>query len=106
MNYTDWLRSEFPQLGTSTSTDSLEYINQAKSETKWMALTVEFFSAVFSVVISSYAIESYGFIPFRSVVSWAVLAVALFVGAKISNRLEVAIMKARIRKLIAATKAR
>ncbi|MEZ9822686.1 hypothetical protein AB4238_18995 [Shewanella sp. 10N.286.45.A1] len=106
MNYTDWLRSEFPQLRASTSTETLEYINQAKSETKWLALTIAFFSGISSVVISSYALESYGFMPFRSVVSWAVLAVALFVGAKISNRLEVAIMKARIRKLIAATKAR
>lgn len=102
MNYTDWLRSEFPQLKDSSSTETLSYIQQAKSETKWLALVVQFFSGVSSVVISNYALESYGFIPFRSVVSWAVLAVALLVGAKISNQLEVAIVKARIRKLLLA----
>lgn len=102
MNYTDWLRSEFPQLKGSASTETLSYIQQAKSETKSLALIVELFSGISSVVISIYALELYGFISFRSVIFWAVLAVALFVSAKISNKLEVAIVKARIRKLILA----
>ncbi len=42
----------------------------------------------------------------RSVLSWAGFAIALLVGAQLSNQLEVVIVKARIRKLIAATKAR
>ncbi len=102
MNCTDWFKKEFPQLKESASTETLSYIQQAKSETKWLAVLVAFFSGISSVVISSSILESYGFIPFRSVVSWAGFAIALLVGAQLSNQLEVVIVKARIRKLLLA----
>ncbi len=103
MNYTDWLRSEFPQLKGSASTETLSYIQQAKSETKWLAVLVAFFSGLSPVIIIMYTLKSYGFLPFETVVSWGGFAMALWGGSQLSSKLEVAIVKARIRKLIAAT---
>ncbi|ACJ31504.1 Membrane-associated protein, putative [Shewanella piezotolerans WP3] len=100
MNYTDWLRSEFPPLRASTSTETLEYITQAKSETRKLTIPLVFLSAVALIYLMNAVLSSYGFAPFESVVYWVAFIIVFNVGSVGTDKLESVIIKRRLRALV------
>ncbi|MCL1050864.1 hypothetical protein L2755_14695 [Shewanella abyssi] len=104
MNYTDWLKTEYPQFKNSSTVETFQYIEQAKADTKTITILLVFFMPFALLYPMNHLLTSYGFAPFESVFYWCMFLAVTFIGSKLMDKLESELIKTSLRKLLKNSK--
>ncbi|QQX80508.1 hypothetical protein JK628_01095 [Shewanella sp. KX20019] len=100
LNYTDWLKTEYPQLKNSSSAETFQYIEQAKADTKTITILLVFFMPFALLYPMNHLLTSYGFAPFESIFYWCMFLAVTFIGSLLMSKLESEIIKRKLRHLL------
>ena len=101
MNYTDWLKSNFPEMKHESSAITYGFIERAKLEVKYFRTLISTSLITISIVILFFLIfPLFGLTPFNGLYSWALFLGMLLLCNLISEKIEIYLIKVKLARLV------
>jgi len=100
LNYTDWLKVNYPELESASSVETYSYIKQAKKGTRLWRELFGMMIIIALVLLLNMLLASQGFVPFESVFYWCSFVIVILISSYLANKLEQNIIKSKLHKIV------